>query len=65
MNSQPLIDDPRPWAFTRAALAAGLRAYTNDPSLVINDLRLMVKSISAWQSKNHKAPPAPVQLVLA
>jgi hypothetical protein len=38
MNSQPLIDDPRPWAFTRAALAAGLRAYTNDPSLVINDL---------------------------
>ena len=38
MNSQPLIDDPRPWAFTRAALTAGLRAYTNDPTLVINDL---------------------------
>ena len=38
MNSQPVIDDPRPWAFTRAALTAGLRAYTNDASLVINDL---------------------------
>jgi len=38
MNTQPLIDDPRPWAFTRAALTAGLRAYTNDSSLVINDL---------------------------
>ena len=38
MNSQPLIDDPRPWVFTRAELTAGLRAYTNDPSLLINDL---------------------------
>ncbi len=38
MITQPLIDDPRPWAFTRAALTAGLRAYTNDSSLVINDL---------------------------
>jgi hypothetical protein len=38
MNTHPLIDDPRPWAFTRAALTAGLRAYTNDSSLVINDL---------------------------
>lgn len=38
MNSRPLIDDPRPWAFTRAALTAGLRAYTNDPTLVIKDL---------------------------
>ncbi len=38
MITQPLIDDPRPWAFTRAALTAGLRAHTNDSSLVINDL---------------------------
>jgi hypothetical protein len=38
MNSQPIIDDPRPWAFSRAALTAGLRAYTNDPTLVITDL---------------------------
>ena len=37
-NTQPLIDDPRPWAFTRGALTAGLRAYTKDPSLVIVDL---------------------------
>jgi hypothetical protein len=41
MNTQPLIDDPRPWAFTRAALTAGLRAYTNDSSLVINNLHEM------------------------
>ena len=38
MNTQPLIDDPRPWAFTRAALTAGLRAHTSDSSLVISDL---------------------------
>lgn len=38
MNATPLIDDPRPWAFTRAALTAGLRAYANDPTLTIADL---------------------------
>lgn len=41
MNTQTLIDDPRPWAFTRAALTAGLRAHTNDSSLVINELSEM------------------------
>ena len=38
MNTHPLIDDPRPWAFTRAGLTAGLRAYANDATLVIKDL---------------------------
>jgi hypothetical protein len=38
MNEPTLIEDPRPWAFTRAALTAGLRAYSNDVTLVISDL---------------------------
>lgn len=41
MISQTMIDDPRPWAFSQAALTAGLRAYTNDSSLVITDLNEM------------------------
>ena len=36
--THPIIADPRPWAFTRPALTAGLRAYTNDPTLVLTDL---------------------------
>jgi hypothetical protein len=35
----PLVDDPRPWAFTRAELAAGLRRQTGDPTLQITLLR--------------------------
>jgi hypothetical protein len=34
----PMVDDPRPWAFTRAELAAGLRRQTGDPALKINKL---------------------------
>lgn len=36
--SHPLLNDPRPWAFTTAELTAGLRRYTGDPTLVITDL---------------------------
>lgn len=34
----PLVDDPRPWAFTRAELTAGLRRQTGDPALKITKL---------------------------
>jgi hypothetical protein len=33
-----LIEDPRPWAFTRAELTAGLRRHTGDPSMRIIEL---------------------------
>lgn len=45
MTSQPipesngLLSDPRPWAFTRAELTAALRRHTGDPSLVIENLK--------------------------
>ena len=38
MSSPPLIPDPRPWAFTRAELTAGLRAFTGDPTLNISNI---------------------------
>ena len=34
----PLVDDPRPWAFSQAELTAGLRRQTGDPSLKITRL---------------------------
>jgi hypothetical protein len=33
-----LVDDPRPWAFTRAELAAGLRRQTGDSTLKLSKL---------------------------
>ncbi|MDH5605682.1 MAG: aminoglycoside phosphotransferase family protein [Anaerolineae bacterium] len=39
LSSLPLIEDPRPWAFTKAELTAGLRRYTGNPTLSITDLR--------------------------
>ena len=39
LSSHALIEDPRPWAFTRAELTAGLRRHTGDPSLTITKLR--------------------------
>jgi hypothetical protein len=38
LSSHALITDPRPWAFTRAELTAGLRRHTGDPSLRITKL---------------------------
>lgn len=38
-TSQSLLDDPRPWAFSRAELAAGLRRYSADYSLAITDIQ--------------------------
>lgn len=38
VSSHALITDPRPWAFTRAELTAGLRRHTGDPSLTITYL---------------------------
>lgn len=34
----PLVEDPRPWAFTREELTAGLRRQTGDPALKITRL---------------------------
>jgi hypothetical protein len=39
MSATPLISDPRPWAFSRSELTAGLRAYVGDPTLSILDIQ--------------------------
>ena len=38
LASHALIEDPRPWAFTKAELTAGLRRHTGDPTLTITKL---------------------------
>ncbi len=38
LRSRALIDDPRPWAFTRAELTASLRRFTGDPTLIITNI---------------------------
>lgn len=38
MNSSAILNAPRPWAFNRSELTAGLRRYTGDPSLRILEL---------------------------
>ena len=35
MSPASFVDDPRPWAFSRAELTAGLRAFTGDPTLTV------------------------------
>lgn len=34
----PILLDPRPWAFSKSELTAGLRAHTGDPTLLITDI---------------------------
>jgi hypothetical protein len=39
MINPPLLEEPRPWAFSRAELTAGLRARTGDSSLVVTHIQ--------------------------
>lgn len=38
MSTSAILETPRPWAFNRSELTAGLRRHTGDPSLRIMDL---------------------------
>lgn len=38
MSTSSILNNPRPWAFSRAELTAGLRRHTGDPSLRIMEL---------------------------
>jgi hypothetical protein len=38
MNTASILNTPRPWAFSRSELTAGLRRHTGDPSLRIMEL---------------------------
>lgn len=39
MTHHNIIEDPRPWAFRNAELTAGLRRFTGDPTLTIQQLQ--------------------------
>jgi hypothetical protein len=42
MNTGSILNTPRPWAFSRSELTAGLRRYTGDPTLRIVELEEQV-----------------------
>jgi hypothetical protein len=39
MQSSPVLEEPRPWPFSRAQLTAGLRGYTGDNRLSVRELK--------------------------